>query len=393
MLIRFGLIVAVCGMIVAEIPLSAAESPADKLAGIEPLIQSGQDAEVAPKLRDLLPAAQALVKADAANPANHLMLSKILYYLGSDDAAALAGAAKAVELAPGNAEYRVWKATVLLAANAPDKAVVELREACTLAPDRVEYTASLVSALAAAKQRDEAEKILAGLIQREPKNGRWLGMQSDLRFQAGDQEAAEQLLRRAVEIDPGYYNGWFNLGQFTQGRNQPADALALFQKAAALKPGELAPRAKIVQCLQALGRLSERDKAREDVFTVYAAGKTREAVFCRDLFESGSKKITVVEFFEPSGVRAVRYAFTVADKSGQKAAETVSLGSYEAVTILARQKRQIGPGERMYHVDRYFPGGHAVYAMFKKEPTYDEVRQIVLEMLEGKRQPLATPAK
>ncbi|MGA2499123.1 MAG: tetratricopeptide repeat protein, partial [Tepidisphaeraceae bacterium] len=310
MLIRFGPIVAACGVIFAVLPLYAAETPAPtpaaQLAAIEQLIQSGRDAEAAPKLRDLLPAAQALAKADAASPANQLLLSKVIYYIGGDDANSLVAAAQAVELAPRNAEYRVWKATLLLATNAADKAVAELREACALAPDRVEYTASLVSALAAAKQRDEAEKILAGLMQREPKNGRWLGMQSDLRFQAGDQEGAEQWLRRAVEIDPGYYNGWYNLGQFAQGRNKPADALPLFEKAAAIKPDELAPRAKIVQCLQALDRLPERDKAREDVFAIYAAGKTRETVFCRDLFESGSKKITVFEFFEPTGLRAVR---------------------------------------------------------------------------------------
>ncbi len=391
MQIRLGLIIATCGVVFAAMPLYAEEMPFEKLAKIEQFIQNGQDAEASPKLRELLIEAKALVKADPENPANQFLLSKVIYYIGSDDAAALAGATKAVELAPRNAEYRIWKAAVLMAANMPDKAVVELREACSLAPDRIEYTASLVSALAAAKQLGEAEKVLAGLIQREPKNGRWLGMQSDLRFQADDQDGAEQCLHRAVEIDPGYYNGWFNLGQYAQGRNKPAEALPLFQKAAAIKPEDLAPRAKIVQCLQALDRLPERDKAREDVFTVYAGGKVRETVFCRDLFESGSKRITVYEFFEPTGLRAVRYSFTVADKSGQKAAETVSLGSYEAITILARQKHEIGPGERLYHIDRYYPGGHATYAMFKKEPSYDEVRKIVLEMLEGKREPLVSP--
>ena len=392
MSLRFGLIITVCGLFLAASPLPAAETPAEKLTKIEQLIQTGQDAEAAPRLPDLLREAQALVKTDATSPANQFLLSKALYYIGGDDASALATAAKAVELAPRNADYRVWKAAILLATNAPDQAVAELREACSLAPDRVEYTASLVSALAAAKQRDEAEKVLAGLMQREPKNGRWLGMQSDLRFQAGDQEGAERWLRRAVEVDPAYYNGWFNLGQFAQGRNQPAEALTMFQKAAAIKPDELAPRAKIMQCLQSLDRLPERDKAREEVFAVYAAGKTRETIFCRDLFESGSKRISVYEYFEPTGLRAVRYSFTIADKSGQKAVETVSLGSYEAITLLARQKRQIGPAERMYHIDRYYPGGHATYAMFKQEPSYDEVRKIVLEMLQGKREPLASPA-
>ncbi|MFI5377924.1 MAG: tetratricopeptide repeat protein [Tepidisphaerales bacterium] len=391
MSIRSVLFAVACGVIVAARALGAAETPGEQMAQIERMIHGGQDAEATPRLRALQRELEAQVKADPANPANQFLLSKALYYLGEDDAGALAGATRAVELAPANAEYRVWKATILLAANEPAKAVAELREACRLAPERVEYTASLVSALAAAKQWEEAEKVLAGLMQREPKNGRWLGMQSDLRFQAGDGPGAEQWLRRAVEVDAAYYNGWYNLGQFAQNRNKPAEALPFFEKAAGLKPDELLPRAKIVQCLQALGRLGERDKAREDVFAVYAAGKTRELIFCRDQFEAGGKKVAVFEYFEPGGVRAVRYSFRVTDKSGQKIVETASLGSYEAITLLARQKHEIGPGERMYHIDHYYPGGHATYAMFKKEPPYDEVRKIVVEIFEGTREPLPPP--
>ncbi len=383
-----AMILAIC----AAFDGLAAQSLAERVARAEHLIQNGRDAEAQPGLADLKRELSGLVNADPKNPSHHFLLSKVLYYLGGDDAAALASATRAVELSPDAAEYRLWKATTLLATNMAAAAVVEIREACRLAPERIEYTASLVSALAAAKQFDEAENVLGGLIEREPKNGRWLGMRADLLAQAGDAAGSEQCLRRAIEVDPGYYNGWYNLGQLLQGRAKVAEALAMFESACALKPEELAPRAKMMQCFQALNRLPERDKAREEVFALYAAGKGREAVYCRDLFEMSGKQVTAFEYFEPAGVRAVRYSFTVADKSGKKAVETVSLGSYEAITLLARQKGQIGRNERLYHLDRYYPGGHAVYGMFKVEPTYDQVRAMVIEMIEGKRQPLANPA-
>jgi hypothetical protein len=154
--------------------------------------------------------------------------------------------------------------------------------------------------------------------------------------------------------------------------------------------------AKKVQLYEALGKIKERDAAREDVFKLFKAGKIAAKFYCREQFNVGKTPVIVFEYFELKGERALRYSFQVLDEKGDSA-QQISLGSYEMTTLLAREQGQIKADERMYHLDQYTPQSHATLGMFKKEPTYEETRQQVIAFIEGKVKPMSSttlpPAK
>jgi hypothetical protein len=41
-------------------------------------------------------------------------------------------------------------------------------------------------------------------------------------------------------------------------------------------------------------------------------------------------------------------------------------------------------------LDGYYNWGHATYGMYFPEPSYDQIRAVVIEVLEKKRTPLST---
>ena len=61
--------------------------------------------------------------------------------------------------------------------------------------------------------------------------------------------------------------------------------------------------------------------------------------------------------------------------------KAIVAGSYEATTKGARNARQIGPDERMYHLDLYEGGGHATLGFSTEPYTFEQVREIALEHL------------
>ena len=162
-------------------------------------------------------------------------------------------------------------------------------------------------------------------------------------------------------------------------------------------------RAKLIQTYQALGELKARDAERAVLFDLRQRGGgenkekpemslVRQEVYCRERFEVAGKKVMVFEHFELKGPRALRYAFIVLDETGQKESHRISLGSYDTTNAVWTEmnKEKAKQGGRLFHLDGYFPGGHATYGMYQPEPTYDEVRATVVKILEGGKNPLSS---
>ena len=161
-------------------------------------------------------------------------------------------------------------------------------------------------------------------------------------------------------------------------------------------------RAKLIQTYQALGDLKARDAERAALFDLRRRGGgqnkehpemslARQEVYCRERLEVAGRKVMAFEHFELKGPRALRYAFIVLDESGEREAHRISLGSYDLTNSVWAEmnKEKAAKGERLFHLDGYFPGGHATYGMYHPEPTYDEVRATVLKILEGGRKPIS----
>jgi len=128
-------------------------------------------------------------------------------------------------------------------------------------------------------------------------------------------------------------------------------ALDLWKQLKAVDPLDWHVRTKLIQTYQALGKTTERDAERTELFGMWKKGEPAElkqaVEYCREQFEDTTNSIW-------------------------------------------RETTKPTPkdGERLFHLDGYFKGGgHATYGMFAPEPTYDDVRARVIKILEEKSKP------
>ena len=170
-----------------------------------------------------------------------------------------------------------------------------------------------------------------------------------------------------------------------------ATAEKLWKSLTELDPDDWHARAKLVQTYQALGDMKARDDQRRKLLDLRKSGKLedlkKQDFYCREQFEAAGKKLMVFEHFELKGERALRYVFSVLDDSGVGDEFRISLGSYETTNLIAVETGGVKKGERLFHLDGYYKWGHATYGFFTPEPSYDEVRKIVIGILEKKTQP------
>lgn len=174
-------------------------------------------------------------------------------------------------------------------------------------------------------------------------------------------------------------------------------ALELWKKLKTADPLDGQARSKLVQVYQALNKLPERDKERDEIFALWKSGKNKEfserEFYCREQFEASGYKLFAFEHFELKGDRALRYVFMIS-KPGTEDFR-ISLGSYNMTNNIWREMTKPTPkeGERLFHLDGYFGNSHATYGMYHPPPTYDETRTIVTKILEGKARPVSSSTR
>lgn len=169
-------------------------------------------------------------------------------------------------------------------------------------------------------------------------------------------------------------------------------ALDLWKRLKTGDPDDMQARAKLIQTYQILGKFSDRDTEREELFKLRKEGKSNELAsqdfYVREQSVIAGRRIMAFEHFELKGDRALRYVFYILDAKG-KAEFRISLGSYAMTNAVWRSTTKPTPkeGERFFHLDGYFDWGHATYGMYPKAPTYDETREIVKNILEKEKTP------
>jgi len=188
----------------------------------------------------------------------------------------------------------------------------------------------------------------------------------------------------------------WNLGLAFAATGEHAKAIETWQSYRKIAPDDWAARAKLVQSYQALGDTKARD---EEIKSLYEYRKNSPDPkvntaprFCREQAVMGKRSVFVFEYFSPSGDRQQFLHFCVLNKKGE-IDYYISLGSYDATTEIAQELGEIPKDGRMYHLDEYTDNRHATYAFFKTKPDYDEVRSVVLSVLEGQLKPTSSTSR
>jgi tetratricopeptide (TPR) repeat protein len=202
--------------------------------------------------------------------------------------------------------------------------------------------------------------------------------------------------KQALVILPNEPSILFNAGVAAFSIKDYAFAAESWKQLKAVEPLDWHTRAKLVQVYQALGKLPERDKERAELFEMWKSGKSAEfkkqTEFCREQFEVKGQKVMAFELYELKGDRALRYVFSILNKTEDGEEWRISMGSYKTTDAVWREMRNPKPkdDERLFHLDGYFKnGGHATYGMFFPEPSYDDIRAKVVKILEGQGDPIS----
>lgn len=161
-----------------------------------------------------------------------------------------------------------------------------------------------------------------------------------------------------------------------------------------LEPLDWHVRAKLIQAYQALGKLSDVVAERKELFELRDGMRSpdlnQQIHYCRDQFKVGNVDVMAFEHFQLKGPRGVRYTFYILDKDG-KIDYRISLGSYDTTNAVWHETTKPKPAkdERLFHLDGYFGSSHATYGMYNPEPTYDETKKMVAEILGKKKTPIS----
>jgi tetratricopeptide (TPR) repeat protein len=237
----------------------------------------------------------------------------------------------------------------------------------------------------------------------EQSDGKIAAQSADVAFRSGnalmeEKKYCEALSRytEGLRSAPNDTSLLYNGGLAAFQCKQYAEALNLWSRIKTLEPEDWQTRAKLIQTYQTLGKLPERDAERVELFELRKRDPNSELAkqveYCRDQFEAGGEKVMAFERFELKGDRALRYVFSIVDESTNDVKYRLSLGSYESTNAYWHEATKPKPKDtdRLFHLDGYYEWGHATYGMYFPEPSYDQVRATVIEVLEKKKKPQST---
>jgi arylsulfatase A-like enzyme/Flp pilus assembly protein TadD len=193
-------------------------------------------AVVAGKLDAARPELERLVAADAANPAFVAQLAEICREAG-DFPRAITLYRRAIELAPGDRNFRYNLGATLLMARQTGDAIAALDTAIALDPLRAEAHNALGMALALGGNLERGREQLVKASELDPHDPRIMNNLGDVLREMKRYDDAERAYRGAIRIDPRDPAPWEGVGTLEVMRNRPALAIADFERALELAPG------------------------------------------------------------------------------------------------------------------------------------------------------------
>ncbi|HTV05818.1 MAG TPA: tetratricopeptide repeat protein [Acidobacteriaceae bacterium] len=185
-------------------------------------------------------------------------------------------------------------------------------------------------------------------------------------------------------------------------QHNAADALPYFQIALRLSPGDPTVNALLLQAYAESGDKVHRDQQRAILRSYHNDG--RHPVFAQipsfliETIPVGDKTIQASEFYTPSGQFHFYYRFNIFDVSGHLQS-FIALESDDAdQPLFAREyPKQAATGQRRFSLDGYARAAdgkvaQSLYMFFNGEPNYDDVRNLVVKLVQEGKEPVSAPA-
>jgi tetratricopeptide (TPR) repeat protein len=204
---------------------------------------------------------------------------------------------------------------------------------------------------------------------------------------------ALQAYKQALEKDPKNPELLYNTGLIAYLSGQPKEAVLHWSRLKEIDPTDWRLRTKLIQGYEAAVQPKQRDAERAELLALRKRSGDEELrklkFYCRDQFVVGQGRMMVFEYFELVGDEPIRWSFNLFEPDGRTVNARYTLGTSRTETAFARERKLIKPGQRLFYLDGYLQGdAQALFAVFVGEPSYDEVKAAVLQILHGQRKPL-----
>lgn len=183
-------------------------------------------------------------------------------------------------------------------------------------------------------------------------------------------------------------------------QQKPTGALPYFQKALQLAPNDPTIHGLLLQAYAESGDKAQRDQQRAILRGLHSDGKhpgfAKIPAYLIETIPVGDKVIQATEFYEPFGEFHFYYRFNIFDAKGH-ILSFIALESDDADQALYAQQhpKEAAAGQRRFSLDGYSRSadGHvsqALYTFFNSEPSYDDLRALVVKLVQEGKEPMAT---
>ncbi len=123
-------------------------------------------------------------------------------------------------------------------------------------------THSVLAKIAFSKGRlPEAKRWIGEALQYDDSVGEFHYLLGLVETRSGSLAAAELATRRAVELMPGFPDGWILLGSILADSGRPSEAVDCYLRAAAFEPSNPTIQLNLASAYHALGKLAEEERA------------------------------------------------------------------------------------------------------------------------------------
>ena len=165
--------------------------------------------------------------------------------------------------APNAAAAHALNGSLQAAKNNVVAARRSFERALELLPGFLDALSGLTSLDLRAKAPSQAIARLESELVKRPDNAALLALAAEAYSAAGNKAKAEEALRRAVSVDPGFTAGYTGLAQLFMQQGRLEDARLEFERIVARDPSAVGPRTMIGALLEAQGKRDEARKSYE----------------------------------------------------------------------------------------------------------------------------------
>jgi tetratricopeptide (TPR) repeat protein len=222
-------------------------------------------------------------------------------------------------------------------------------------------------------------------------------------LQARDFNDALTGAKAILSADPASPKANKLVGVVLLDQQKPSDALPYFEKALQLSaPDDPTVHGLMLQAYAQSGDKTRRDQQRALLRDLHADGKHLQfAQIPSCLIETipvGNRTVQATEFYEPSGEFHFYYRFNIFDATGH-IQSFIALESDDADQALYAQQhpKQAAAGDRRFSLDGYSKSAdgnvtQSLYTFFDGQPTYDDVRALVVKLVQTGKAPTSAVA-